>query len=241
MVVYTLARVLGFEETPMYAWPKASHVRILESSGRGSYPPILSDKFDYYGTEYDPGRIAEGSEPRSYADFQNLHYEDRLFDVVIASDVFEHVRKDEAGYREIHRVLKPGGTLILTVPYYHERQETIQRVDTRGEEDVHLLEPEYHGGGGHTLTYRNYGRDLLSLLHRCGFAVGHLETGIPALGITHQSIILGRKGEYLELPAIPGRTLQNGSLGPLLPFRIFLLLKYNLKGFVHYWKEWRRR
>jgi SAM-dependent methyltransferase len=241
MVIYALAAVFGLEDTPMYAWPNARQIRILESSARGSYPSILGDKFDYYGTEYDPGKIAQGTDPRSYADFQKLHYEDGSFDVVIASDVFEHVRQDEAGYREINRVLKPGGILILTVPYDHHRQETVQRVDTSGEEDVHLLEPEFHGGGGHTLTYRNYGRDLLSLLHRCGFAVGHLEKEIPWLGIPRQSIILASKGEYIELPAISGRPMRNGSLGPLAPFRFFLLVKYNIKGFIHYWKEWRRK
>jgi SAM-dependent methyltransferase len=202
---------------------------------------MLADKFDYYGTEYDPEKIARGTDPRAYADFQQLHYADGFFDVVLASDVFEHVRKDEAGYREIHRVLKSGGMFILTVPYSHDRPDTIHRVDTSGDEDVHLLEPEYHGGGGHTLTYRNYGRDLLSLLHRCGFTVGHLAAEIPSLGIPGQSIILANKGEFLELPAIPGRPMRNGALGPLAPFRLFLLVKYNIKGFVHYWKEWRRQ
>lgn len=41
---------------------------------------------------------------------------DGSFDTVIACDVLEHVLDDRAALREIHRILKPGGTAILTVP-----------------------------------------------------------------------------------------------------------------------------
>ena len=198
---------------------------------------IFAEKFDYYATEFEPDKIAAGDKPREYADFQKLHYADATFDMVIASDVFEHVRKDEDGYKEIFRVLKPGGSFVMTVPYDHERQETIVRVDTSGEQDKHLLKPEYHGGGGHTLTYRNYGRDLLSLMHRIGYAVGHIDLNVPSHGITRQSVILGRKGDYVELFDGMQHQRPGEAMGVLLPFRLFMLFKFNVKGFVHYLKE----
>ena len=240
-VMYALGSVLKQGQASVFAWPVNKSVRILESSARGSYPVMLADKYDYYATEYDSAKIAAGTDPRSFADFQSLHYADEMFDVVIASDVFEHVRKDADGYREIFRVLKKGGTFIMTVPYDHNREKTIVRVDTSGEKDVHLLEPEYHGGGGHTLTYRNYGRDLLSLLHSIGFATAHFETEVVSAGITKQSVIIGSKGNYLDV-TIGGRgDGEQESLGVLLPYRLFLLLKYNIKGFLHYWKEMKRK
>jgi len=108
---------------------------------------MLSDKFDYYPTEYSPAKIASGTDPRFYADFQSLHFDDASFDLAIASDVFEHIRKDDVALAELFRVLKLGGSLLLTVPYDHTRKSTVRRVDTSGEQDVHILEPEYHGGG----------------------------------------------------------------------------------------------
>lgn len=42
--------------------------------------------------------------------------QDASQDVLIACDVLEHVPHDVAAMREIHRVLKPGGLAILTVP-----------------------------------------------------------------------------------------------------------------------------
>jgi SAM-dependent methyltransferase len=40
------------------------------------------------------------------------------FDLVIASDVIEHVEDDARALCEIERVLRPGGTLLLTVPAF---------------------------------------------------------------------------------------------------------------------------
>ena len=230
-VIAWLAVVTGNEGLPLHAWEKNPGVAILESSARGPYPVMLDDKFDYFATEYDPGEIARGKHPRRFADFQDLHYADGTFDVVIASDVFEHVRDDGAGYREIFRTLKPGGTLILTVPYTHAQSTTVRRVDTSGDKDVLLMEAEYHGGGGLTLTYRNYGRDLLSLLKETGFAVAHSVTSNAAFGITPQSVILAQKSAFLEIPFGATRSPGAGRLGPLIPYRLFLLLKYNLTGF----------
>jgi SAM-dependent methyltransferase len=39
------------------------------------------------------------------------------FDFVICIETLEHVRDDERTLRELRRVMKPGGTLILSVPY----------------------------------------------------------------------------------------------------------------------------
>jgi SAM-dependent methyltransferase len=235
--MYGLSKLLKNAGLHLYQWPVNKAVRILESSARGPYPVMLGDKFDYYSTEYDPAKIAHGKDPRAYADFQKLHYDDEMFDFVIASDVFEHVRDDKAGYREVFRVLKQGGSLVLTVPYDHEQLETVVRVDTSGEKDTHLLAPEYHGGGGHTLTYRNYGRDLLSLLHRIGFSVGRLDAEVPAYGIRRQSLFIARKGEYVELVDGLSEASRTKALGVLVPFRLFLLFKYTFKGFFHYWHE----
>jgi SAM-dependent methyltransferase len=240
-VAYVVGQELKQGSALVFQWPKNKSVKILESSARGPYPVMFAEKFDYYAVEFDPVKIAEGKHPREYADFQKLHYADGTFDLVAASDVFEHVRKDEDGYREIFRVLKSGGSFIMTVPYDHDRPNTIVRVDTSGEKDTHLLEPEYHGGGGHTLTYRNYGRDLLSLLRRVGYAVGHIALHVPSHGITKQSVIIGTKGDFVELiDGAPEKQPQE-ALGLLLPYRLFLLFKFNVKGFVHYLKEVMRK
>ncbi len=58
--------------------------------------------------------------------FENVHFEegsaehlefpDESFDIVLCSDVVEHLENPKACFAEIHRVLKSGGTAIVTTP-----------------------------------------------------------------------------------------------------------------------------
>ena len=43
---------------------------------------------------------------------------------------------------------------------------TVPRVDVSGDEDVFLLEPEYHGK---SFVYNDFGADILDLLDEIGF------------------------------------------------------------------------
>jgi O-antigen biosynthesis protein len=50
-------------------------------------------------------------------DLQNMPFEDGSFDIILTSDVMEHVRRDGLAHSEIYRCLKPLGYYIFTVPY----------------------------------------------------------------------------------------------------------------------------
>ncbi|HEY8092231.1 MAG TPA: class I SAM-dependent methyltransferase, partial [Acidimicrobiales bacterium] len=49
-------------------------------------------------------------------DATRLPFADASFDRIIASEVLEHIPDDTAAFGELARVLKPGGTLAVTVP-----------------------------------------------------------------------------------------------------------------------------
>ncbi|MCA1578570.1 MAG: methyltransferase domain-containing protein [Acidobacteria bacterium] len=49
---------------------------------------------------------------------EELPYEDGAFDLVTAFDVVEHMDDDLAGLREMYRVLRPGGHVLLFVPTF---------------------------------------------------------------------------------------------------------------------------
>ena len=53
------------------------------------------------------------------ASLTELPFGDNSFDVVCAFDVIEHIENDQQAINEINRVLKPGGTAVVTVPAYN--------------------------------------------------------------------------------------------------------------------------
>lgn len=194
MLIYALGVALG-KAPPVRDWPADPNFRIFETAGYRGHPQFFASKFDYYNTRYDPARIAEGADPRHYADVQSMPYPADFFDCVLSSDVFEHVRLDEQGFRELFRVLKPGGIFVLQVPYGHMGKTRIL-VQPDGDKDVFLEPAQYHAE--ETLVYRIYGSDLLHRLHNFGFCVCRFYMALPEYGICAQDTFVMRKGTYLD-------------------------------------------
>ncbi|HEU5034633.1 MAG TPA: class I SAM-dependent methyltransferase [Mycobacteriales bacterium] len=89
------------------------------------------------------------------ADLLALPFPDASFDVVMASEVLEHIPADELAMAEIARVLRPGGRVAVTVPRFWP-----ERV-------CWALSREYHDvAGGHVRIYR--GDVLAERLNRVG-------------------------------------------------------------------------
>jgi SAM-dependent methyltransferase len=245
MLMFVLGNILGLEGLPVHLWPPNKSLRILEPCSRGPQALFLKEKFDFYAPEFDLEKIKAGADPRKYADLQALAVADETFDFIIATEVFEHVREDLKGFHEVYRTLKKGGTFLLTVPYDHQREKTNVFVKVDGDRDIHLVPPRYHGGGGSTLAYREYGRDLLGLLNSVGFAVGYAEPAVPGFQIYKSRMMICQKSPYLDLKNAYSRQQADGNglrpLGTLWLFRLFVLFKYNLKSFAHFFHESKRK
>lgn len=132
-------------------------------------------------------------------DLERLRFSDASFDIVITSDVLEHVRLAGAAHREIRRVLRPGGIYLFTVPHFRNR-ETLTRVQIVDPEDpskdLDLTEREYHGDAnspeGRALSYRSFGTDLDEELRSLGFDVEYTKEDFPALGILNTELFFCR-------------------------------------------------
>ena len=130
-------------------------------------------------------------------DLQRLTFADAQFDLVTSNQVFEHIPDDLAAFREVYRVLKPGGIFLMMVPLKPGRTETkAQLVDGAVK---WLGTPEYHdsrhSGPNSAPVFRVYGEDDVTLrTARCGFAMNVLrEYVVTDLQRTPEKVVVCRK------------------------------------------------
>ncbi|HSE17897.1 MAG TPA: methyltransferase domain-containing protein [Pyrinomonadaceae bacterium] len=97
--------------------------RILDvGCGTGANLLMLSQYGDAEGVDVSEDALAfcreRGLEKVRLGAGEALPYEDGTFDLVTALDVVEHMDDDLAGLREMRRVLRPGGRVLLFVPTF---------------------------------------------------------------------------------------------------------------------------
>ena len=77
----------------------------------------LAGVLDLFGAMRDAGEVPDGAEADiKQGDALSLPFADGEFDRVVASEVLEHIPDDTDAIAELVRVLRPGGTMAVTVP-----------------------------------------------------------------------------------------------------------------------------
>ena len=125
----------------------------------------------------------------------DLPYADQTFDAVISSGVLEHVAQDYESLKEVHRILRPGGKLIIT--YIPNRLSCDEWYLRRAKKPHHR---------------RLYGRmELSQLLKRSGF--------YPFVAVQYQSFLWEKRLEGI-MPA-PGARGVGAVLKKIFPLHVF--------------------
>lgn len=118
-------------------------------AGTGLYRPLFSgacyQSTDFCRIEKDYGEITY------VCDLARIPVKRNSYDLVLLTQVLEHVPEPGRVLREIHRVLKPGGHLWLSAPFFF---------------DEHEIPFDFY-------RYTRYGIEYL--LHSAGFAIETLE------------------------------------------------------------------
>lgn len=142
---------------------------------KGSTAALIAS--EYLGPAFRPGQ--HDSRGIRHEDVTSLSMADNAFDYCLSFDVLEHVPNYRAALRELHRVLRPTGCLMLSAPFVVLAKENILRARIRDDGEIeHLLPPEYHGDpvdpGNGVLCYHHFGWSLLKDLRDAGFKKSYL-------------------------------------------------------------------
>lgn len=138
----------------------------------------LKGRFDNVtGSEFIRPGFKSGSSHAgiNHQDVQALSFADASFDFLMSFDVLEHVPDNNAAFGEIARVLKPGGRLLLTIPFTADRDEMTVRAEMGFDGRIfHRLPVEMHGNPtdplNGALCFRHYGWNTLDHLRAIGFS-----------------------------------------------------------------------
>jgi SAM-dependent methyltransferase len=80
-------------------------------------PAELENVSAMFSAMREAGEVPLGARARAVrGTAYDLPFADATFDRIIAAEVLEHLPRDDRAMRELHRVLKPGGQIAVTVP-----------------------------------------------------------------------------------------------------------------------------
>ena len=132
------------------------------------YPEAEVIGSEYLG-EHPGGTTIDGIRHESV---EALSFASGSLDLIVSNDVFEHVPDPLQGFRECHRVLKPGGEMLATFPFYPWVETSVTRARLGPGGIEHLHPPMYHGNpvsDDGALVFTDFSWDLIEVIRAAGF------------------------------------------------------------------------
>lgn len=90
--------------------------------GQKPYEQLFNSSL-YIGLEINTLENRKNKKADYFYDGSTFPFRDNEFDSVITNEVFEHVFNPDNFLSEIYRILKPGGMLLMTVPFIWDEHE----------------------------------------------------------------------------------------------------------------------
>jgi SAM-dependent methyltransferase len=181
-------------------FPNYRDLAIHESSpgGRGASIKLHRECPHYSASHYYPETPSGQVNPESGYRSENiecLSFARESFDLFITQDVMEHIFNPERAFKEIARVLKPGGAHVFTVPLVNKTKSSERRASLDANMAAVLHHPaEYHANpadpNGSLVTF-HWGYDIAAYI----LASAEMPTTIFSI----DNIDMGIRAEYIDV------------------------------------------
>jgi SAM-dependent methyltransferase len=177
-------------------FPDWRELRIHESSPGGPLSNKLSSECRQYTPTHFFPNVPLGSVKDGFRceNLEHQTFDDRSFDLVVTSDVFEHILDPAPAFKEIARTLKPLGAHVFTMPWYWWKETLVRAAPDGGGGITHLCEPDFHGNPideTGSLVIHEWGRDFCDFVYR--------SSGLTTTAILIENSGLGLKAEFNEV------------------------------------------
>jgi len=131
-------------------------IRILDvGCGPGNFLSRLKGYGKLYGSDFSLDALgfcaAKHEIPTFSSDLSRMSMASETLDVLVALETIEHIERDDLVFKEIYRILKPGGIAVISVPAFM------------------VLWGDHDEIFGHFRRYNK--RRLVSQIQACGFVV----------------------------------------------------------------------
>ena len=127
---------LGILLNPVYLirrglWKRVSSIaprlegKVLDfGCGSKPYESLFTLCNEYVGVDLEfTGHDHAESKVDVFWDGKTLPFDENYFDACVSFEVFEHIFEPDAVLAELSRVLKPGGSLLITTPFVYGEHE----------------------------------------------------------------------------------------------------------------------
>lgn len=175
---------------------------IHESSPSGPTFELLKSivpnyTYSYFYDNIELGEVIHNDVKCTNQNIEKLTFDNNSFDIFITQDVMEHVNNPKSAFKEIARVLKPGGLYIFTVPLY-PWIKTRSRIKINNGVIENILPAVYHGNpisaDGSLVTY-DWGSDIADKISDWS----KMQTEIISFPQSEENYHYGLEADFLQV------------------------------------------
>ena len=188
----------------------AKTLRILNTESRGALTDTLghgicgwrSGKYcsfissEYFGSTYKAGQFYFYDKEKKlvrHEDLRQTSFGNNTLDLIMSTEVFEHIPDPYKAFREVHRILKPNGKHIFTVPFDANTIKDEAHAELFDGELRWRGKPLYHVDSMRAEgvpVFQIFGQEMASNLCKMGFKVEVKQLyNMPAVGILGEGAI----------------------------------------------------